>query len=64
MVNSVASLMPCSANDTVGRFYNRLNVDYQPLHELCRFFLDQTGPSYTLGDYSMRPFLIKLVKHH
>jgi len=56
------SLVLCSANDCLGRLYNRLNMDYQPMHALCRFFLDQTGPSHAFGDYSMMPFLINMAR--
>lgn len=34
---------PFLAQDCVGRLYNRLNEDYEPLHALCRFFLDNAG---------------------
>jgi len=57
-----ASLIPCSGKDCVGRLYYRLNTDYQPMHALCHFFLDQTGPSHTSGDYSMLPFLINMAR--
>ncbi|MEG4324935.1 5-methylcytosine restriction system specificity protein McrC, partial [Microcoleus sp. herbarium5] len=37
-----------------------LNQDYQLLHALCRFFLDNTGPSHETGDREMLPFLIDM----
>jgi 5-methylcytosine-specific restriction enzyme subunit McrC len=37
-----------------------LNQDYQLLHALCRFFLDNTGPSHESGDREMLPFLIDM----
>lgn len=40
--------------------YHRLNEDYQPLHALCRFFLEQTGPSHRLGERQMLPFLVDM----
>jgi 5-methylcytosine-specific restriction enzyme subunit McrC len=40
--------------------YHRLNDDYQPLHALCRFFLEQSGPSHQIGDRKMIPFLIDM----
>lgn len=61
-IQGYASLLPRCANDCVGRLYNRLNHDYQPMHALCRFFLDQTGPSHTSGNYSMLPFLINMAR--
>lgn len=57
-----ASLQPYCSNDCIKRLYNRLNQDYQPMHILCRFFLDQVGPSHEMADYSMIPFLIDMSK--
>ncbi len=44
----------------IDRTYHRLNQDYQLLHALCRFFLDNTGPSHETGDREMLPFLIDM----
>ncbi|MEG4421279.1 restriction endonuclease [Microcoleus sp. LAD1_D5] len=44
----------------IDRNYHRLNQDYQLLHALCRFFLDNTGPSHETGDREMLPFLIDM----
>ena len=46
----------------IDRTYHRLNQDYQLLHALCRFFLDNTGPSHETGDREMLPFLIDMAK--
>ena len=46
----------------IDRTYHRLNQDYQLLHALCRFFLDNTGPSHEIGDREMLPFLIDMAK--
>lgn len=46
--------------DCNGRFYTRLNQDYQPLHALCQFFLAHTGPSHQNGDHAIQPFLINM----
>lgn len=54
------SLAPQLPQSCIGRFYNRLNQDYQPLHALCRFFLEQTGPTHHWGDHKMFPFLINM----
>jgi 5-methylcytosine-specific restriction endonuclease McrBC regulatory subunit McrC len=40
--------------------YHRLNEDYQPLHALCRFFLENTGPSHNVGNRKMLPFLVNM----
>jgi 5-methylcytosine-specific restriction enzyme subunit McrC len=47
-------------HDCVDRLYNRLNEDYEPLHALCRFFLENTGPSHDVGDRKMLPFLVNM----
>lgn len=46
----------------VGRSYNRLNSDYEILHKLCRFFLENVGPTQNLGDRSMVPFLVDMAR--
>jgi 5-methylcytosine-specific restriction enzyme subunit McrC len=51
---------PHDPQDCVGRTYHRLNEDYRPLHALCRFFLDQSGPSHSPGERSMLPFLVDM----
>ena len=47
-------------HDCVDRLYHRLNEDYQPLHALCRFFLENTGPSHNVGNRKMLPFLVNM----
>lgn len=54
------ALTPFAAQECVGRLYGRLNADYQPLHALCRFFLEHTGPAHTAGDHTLAPFLIPM----
>jgi 5-methylcytosine-specific restriction enzyme subunit McrC len=54
--------LPIPPASCSGRSYNRLNEDYQPLHALCRFFLEQSGPSHESGDREMIPFLIDMGK--
>jgi 5-methylcytosine-specific restriction enzyme subunit McrC len=54
------SLQPFHPNACINRLYHRLNQDYQPLHALCRFFLEQSGPSHQMGDRNMIPFLIDM----
>lgn len=58
----IVALSPYQANDCVGRTYNRLNIDYQPLHALSRFFLENSGPSFELGDQKMMPFLVNMAQ--
>jgi 5-methylcytosine-specific restriction enzyme subunit McrC len=59
-LQGLASLQPFSFSDCVGRLYNRLNGDYEVLHGLCRFFLEQSGPLHSAGDHTMFPFLIDM----
>jgi 5-methylcytosine-specific restriction enzyme subunit McrC len=53
---------PFDPEACVGRLYHRLNDDYRPLHALCRFFLEQSGPGYQLGDRTMLPFLVDMAR--
>jgi len=55
-----ASVSTISADDCIGRLYNRLNTDYEILHALCRFFLEHTGPSHERGEHQMLPILVKM----
>ncbi|MEO5931017.1 MAG: restriction endonuclease [Candidatus Kapaibacterium sp.] len=44
----------------IGWLYNRLNGDYRPLHALCRFFLEQAGPTHEHGGFETIPFLVNM----
>lgn len=55
-----ANLQPFSPAACTGRRYNRLNEDYHPMHALCRFFLEQTGPSHRQGERQVLPFLVNM----
>lgn len=59
-LQGTVGLVPYGADACVGRQYNRLNADYQPMHALARFFLEQTGPTHEVGDRSMIPFLVDM----
>ncbi len=61
-LSGLVTLSPYAAADASGRLYHRLNADYEPLHALCRFFLDNMGPTHELGDRKMLPFLIDMAK--
>ena len=54
--------IPCDPQDCAGRLYSRLNEDYQPMHALCRFFLEQSGPSHRIGGRTMIPFLVDMAR--
>jgi len=51
---------PFSPDECRNRLYNRLNQDYKPMHALCRFFLENTGPTINIGNRKMRPFLVDM----
>jgi 5-methylcytosine-specific restriction enzyme subunit McrC len=59
-LQGLVSFAEFEAEDCNGRFYTRLNQDYQPLHALCRFFLAHTGPSHQQGEHAIQPFLINM----
>lgn len=52
--------VPCKPNDCIEVLYNRLNQDYEPMHALCRFFLENSGPTHRIGDRVMLPFLLDM----
>ena len=54
------SLERFSPKDCVQQFYHRLNYDYRPMHGLCRFILEQTGPGIHGGDRSFIPFEVDM----
>ncbi len=59
-LQNLTTLTPFEAQACVARLYHRLNDDYQPLHALARFFLEQSGPSHQLGERTMIPFLVNM----
>lgn len=56
------SLKQFKGADCAGRPYDRLNDDYRPLHSLCRFFLENTGPSHACGESEMLPFKVNMAR--
>ena len=62
LFQGLVTLKAFKAQICVGRQYNRLNEDYRPLHALCRFFLDQSGPSHEIGEQAMLPFLVNMAR--
>ena len=59
-LQKVVTVEPINPARCVGRHYTRLNQDYQPLHALCRFFLEQSGPTHQEGDHLLLPFLLDM----
>ena len=54
------TLRPFSSSEISRLTYNRLNEDYSGLHRLCRFFLDQIGPTHHAGQRPLTPFLLSM----
>ena len=59
-LQGVTELQPYAAGSCLARPYQRLNEDYRPLHALCRFFLDNSGPAHNTGTADMVPFLVNM----
>jgi 5-methylcytosine-specific restriction enzyme subunit McrC len=59
-LNGTIALKQSSAKDCVNRLYHRLNYDYAPMHGLCRFILEQTGPHIEAGDQAFIPFELNM----
>lgn len=59
-LQGLVTLTPITAQACSSRLYNRLNDDYRSMHALCRFFLEQSGPSHEQGDRMMLPFLVDM----
>ena len=51
---------PVGPESCTGRTYNRLNAAYEPMHTLCRFFLENSGLTHERGDRSMLLFLVNM----
>jgi 5-methylcytosine-specific restriction enzyme subunit McrC len=62
LLQGLVTLQSKSPQVCVERQYNRLNEDYRLLHALCRFFLEQMGPSYEMGERPMLPFLVDMAR--
>ncbi len=54
------SLQPFTARGCRSCTYTRLNRDYQPLHALCAFFLEHSGPAHEAGSGAMLPFVVNM----
>jgi 5-methylcytosine-specific restriction enzyme subunit McrC len=59
-LHGLVSSVPFAPSDVANLAYNRLNDDYAPLHRLCRFFLEHSGPHHALGGTPMLPFAIDM----
>lgn len=61
-LRNAVSLHHFQPYDCLYRTYNRLNSDYEVIHKLCRFFLEQSGPTHTTGEHTMIPFIVEMPK--
>jgi 5-methylcytosine-specific restriction enzyme subunit McrC len=61
-LRNAVSLKPFDSRDCFGRNYNRLNSDYEQIHLLCRFFLDNSGPTQDIGSTPMIPFVVNMAR--
>lgn len=61
-LHGLVSLKAFSGRNCLIREYNRLNGDYQLLHALCQFFLDNTGASHEKGNNTTLPFLVDMAQ--
>lgn len=61
-LHSLVTPTPYQPGDCTGRVYHRLNEDYRPMHALCRFFLEHSGPSHSPGSQPMLPFLVDMAR--
>ncbi|AFZ24397.1 McrBC 5-methylcytosine restriction system component [Cylindrospermum stagnale PCC 7417] len=61
-MQGMVTLQLCNSADCIHRQYNRLNEDYRILHYLCRFFLENIGPSNERGNHKILPFLVEMAR--
>ena len=54
------TVTPAEARDCVHRLYHRLNDDYEPMHGLCRLFLEHLGPGVEMGEHKFIPFIVNM----
>lgn len=54
------TVTPANARECIDRFYHRLNDDYEPMHGLCRLFLEQLGPGIDAGEHVFLPYIVDM----
>jgi 5-methylcytosine-specific restriction enzyme subunit McrC len=54
---ALRSMTPASALQAT---YDRLRRDYRPMHLLCRFLLENSGPTPRSGDRALTPFVVRM----
>ncbi|MCA9922754.1 MAG: hypothetical protein KC421_10290, partial [Anaerolineales bacterium] len=60
LLAGMVALRPFTPLACTNRSYTRLNEDYRPMHVLCRFFLEHSGPTHITGHHHMKPFLVNM----
>jgi 5-methylcytosine-specific restriction enzyme subunit McrC len=61
-LQGLATALPVEPRTCTGRSYTRLNDDYRQLHAICRFFLEQSGPTHEHGGDQSLPFLVDMAR--
>lgn len=61
-LRQIVAEIPYDSSSCVSRLYNRLNDDYRPMHLLCRFFLENCGPSLENGDRQSVAFTVNMAR--
>ena len=58
LINQVADAVPFTAEEINGRIYTPHTEKYRRMHQLCRFFVEQSSPDHALGKTPFSTFLI------
>ena len=59
-IGAAASAKPIPPIHAVRRFYDRLRMDYRPMHLLCRFLLENAGPTHFDGRHETTAFIVQM----
>jgi 5-methylcytosine-specific restriction enzyme subunit McrC len=59
-IGPAARVTPVAAADAIRRTYDRLRQDYRPMHTICRFLLENAGPTHHDGDRESTAFLVQM----
>jgi len=59
-IGPAVSVKPIAPIHAVLRFYDRLRTDYRPMHLLCRFLLENAGPTHFDGDRETTAFVVQM----
>jgi 5-methylcytosine-specific restriction enzyme subunit McrC len=59
-LSGTVSMREVSSTRCVGRLYNRLCEDYEPMHSICRLILECAGPGVNRGSHLTIPFTVNM----